>query len=203
MKKLLIILILFIVGAASSSYGQTLTLRPNADGDLTNLTRSSGSFNYEMVDEASADDDATYVYNTTSATDLYNIPDHTTETDVIDFILVYIRAKGESGPPPASDADIDIKTGGTIYSANLAIGGGGSWETGSFQWNTNPKTGEVWTWGNIDSLQIGCDVNSASGGEGRITQVYVEVNYTVVAPDPRGIVPIYDNKIIPVYDGKY
>lgn len=40
----------------------TLTLRPDSNYSVS-FSRSSGTYNYEMVDETSADDDTTYLYN--------------------------------------------------------------------------------------------------------------------------------------------
>jgi hypothetical protein len=60
------------------------TIRPNADGNQNDWTRSSGANNYEMVDEIGFDGDGTYVStNTVDDVDLYefeNLTLITTET---------------------------------------------------------------------------------------------------------------------------
>lgn len=167
----------------------TLTLRPNAAGDATTLFKKSGTYNWQMVDEASPDNDGSYVYvvapvdGSNTKYDLYNLPDHTTETGTINYVRVYFRCRRIFNAA-SGNAWAKIKTGGTEYigsSKSLGM----SYSNYYHQWNTNPKTGVAWTWGDIDALQAGIQLRAYHGtdcvtGHSRCTQVYVAVNYTTV-----------------------
>lgn len=173
-------------GIAQASPG-TKTLRPNAVGDECNIPSQSGCSacpdHYTCVDEDSSDGDATYVFQSGSKTDyyrdLYNI-DGSVGSGVINFIKVYAVAKGRT-PIDQASLKLAIKTGGTAYeSGEITVTS--SYATYSYQWDTNPQTGNPWTWGDIDALQIGVALRDpkALGAvrETRTTQVYVEVHYT-------------------------
>jgi len=156
------------------------TLRPNAAGDVTQLTPLSGT-NFSNVDEVEADEDTTYVVNQTDATDkydLYNLPAHSVGSGTINFIKVYIRVRcltyNDYGYSRTK-----IKTGGTEYngvSAYLI----NSYVTRNTQYSINPKTTVAWTWDDIDALQIGVRLDKDTY-DARCTQVYVEVDYTPAA----------------------
>lgn len=163
----------------------TETLRPNAAGDLTEITSqypSSGA-HWEKVDEEAADEDTTYVQFTASeaeerqyATDLFNIPDPSL-SGVIGRVTVFIRIKTQY-PNAWSFPFVALKTHDTIYAYEK--NSSQTWVTHSQELTTNPNTGLAWTWAEIDALQIG--VKLAGGVEqwSRCTQVYVEVDYTDV-----------------------
>ena len=190
MKKLLfLILIIFTVGILFSFFVQkvqaaTVTLRPNAAGDFTQLSQypTSGS-NYDKVDEASPDEDTTYVNINvnTNKSDLYNLPNHTTEAGTINFVKVTTRCKTNAANYGWDTVRNQIKTEGTSYLSDQ------SWSDTSYvnystQWNTNPKVGGAWTWTQIDALQAGVNLYAYStDGVPKCTQVYVEVDYTAVA----------------------
>jgi hypothetical protein len=150
------------------------TLRPNAAGDETSIptqTPSSG-YHWDKVDEASQDGSSTEVVNDTTdyQRDLYNLPVHS-GSGTINFIKVYDCVKRTSAQ---GRLKVNIKTGGTIYEGSersLST----NYDLYSEQWSTNPKTSAAWTWDDIDDLQIGANIKYA-----RLTQVYVEVDYTAV-----------------------
>ena len=166
----------------------TLTLRPNAGGDeslcyyyLSGGDSGSGAFdkNWRCVDEAVADEDTTYVSSTNSNRyDLYNIPNHTTESGIINHITVFARCRCESAPQQASLA-IRIKSDGVTTEDDWV------WVTTSYddyskQWVTNPADAGAWEWADIDALQIGVRlrvINPATDYT-RCTQVYVVVDYS-------------------------
>ncbi|GAI80869.1 unnamed protein product, partial [marine sediment metagenome] len=76
-----------------------LTLRPNEPGVSTQLYKGGSSpapTNWEGVDEETPDEDVTYNYNNagptpTTGKDLYNLPNHTTESGPINSVKVYHR----------------------------------------------------------------------------------------------------------------
>lgn len=162
----------------------TETLRPNAAGDLTGIHNqypATGS-HWDKVDEAVADEDATYVDTggyITEDIDLYNLPAHSTGCGVINHIKVYVRCR-HYGVGGGGYAEVRIKTNGAVkYGSQNALTN--SWTTYSHQWDTNPVTAAPWTWDEIDALQIGVKLTDNYGNdEVRCTQVYVEIDYTEV-----------------------
>lgn len=160
----------------------TLTLRPNAAGDATQYMAQSPANgvadHWDKVDEVIPDEDSTYLYILTgSYWDLFNIPDHTTETDTIVSVKVTIRCRNYSADGSCYARPI-IKTGGTEYKNATPNRPTTTWTNYSYQWDTNPKTGLPWTWADIDALQIGVYLSSGSGpGTKRCTQVYAEIEY--------------------------
>jgi len=155
----------------------TETLRPNAAGDESALTPNSGA-NYACVNEAAVDEDSTYVYKTGTGylRDLYNLPT-SSGSETINFIKVYFRCRRTGGlfgvVKPALKSDSTV-TDGTQVSLTT------DYATYSEKWNTNPADSAAWEWGDIDELQIGVSLNAIT--EVRCTQIYVEVNYTLVTP---------------------
>ena len=170
----------------------TEMLRPNAAGGETNLTPypGTGEANWQDVDEATPDEDTTRVYtgNATYLRDLYNIANHSVGSGIINFITVYARSES-FGTPNQASLKIAIKAGqGTgapdTVSESSEITVTPSYADYSNQWSTNPKTGNAWTWDEIDNLQIGIALRrcNTSGAVTRCTQVYVVVDYTAVTP---------------------
>jgi len=157
-----------------------LILRPNAAGIYNQHRHDDGSpgdsNNYKEVNEVTADDDSSYVYEDSSEgkpDDNYDIPDHTTETGDIYSVTVYVRAKGGHH----TWLEISLWIGGTHYRGNIESVTY-DWKTFSFTWTSNPSTGVAWTWNDIDALEIGMRSESAGDGDDvKITTVWVEINY--------------------------
>lgn len=192
--------------------GLTLTLRPNAAGDETNLSVHGAANNYQAVDEETPDYSGTYVYHGQSdksyITDLYNIPDITIAGNITG-ITVYYLAKVLNGFG-TTRAWSQIKTGGAVFTGTTHLLGT-SWTLYSDTWATNPNTGLAWTQVDINNLQIGIklyeDIGSGdasctqlyavviydeSGSRVDTTQEYLRVNYTpptqiCTVPKPEGI----------------
>jgi hypothetical protein len=162
------------------------TLRPNAAGDETSLSQYPAStYHWDKVDEATADDNTTYVYTTAASyqRDLYNLPAHSVGSGTINSITIYFRiAINYSGTTvyakPSQKSGTTV-TDGTEVTRTGAI----TYLTYSQTYTTNPATGVAYTWDEIDALQIGvCLKSGIYGISARCTQVYVEVDYTVSTP---------------------
>jgi hypothetical protein len=153
----------------------TVTLRPNAAGDLTEF--SCSGINYQAISDQS---DNTYIYKggSSNLTDLYNIPS-IPSASAISKITVYARARETD----LSDGIwIEIKSGGSIQSSSR-IDLSDSWATKSKEWATNPTTGNAWTEDEINGLQIGVTgaaVLYNAPGHIQVSEVYVIVDYTPV-----------------------
>lgn len=161
----------------------TAILRPNAAGDECNIQGEIGAAcpnHYQNVDEVIHDGDATLVYqvNTIYFRDLYHLQDHTSETGVINSVTVFGYVRNSTGI--GYTVKFAIKTGVTAYNgADQADTGTANYVLKSEAWATNPQTGVAWTWADIDALQAGISLKSATAGDGAsCTQLYVEVDYT-------------------------
>ncbi len=174
------------VKLAAAGGGTTETLRPNAAGDNTSISEQEPitGEHWDKVDEAVSDNDSTYVSTEQGQweEDLYNIVDHTTGSGSINYVKVYAVARAEIVNKLVTNLYIHIKTnGGGHYGTEeqTTI----SYAPYSYQWNNNPETGNPWTWDEIDALQIGVGIRRPKTGRyTRVTQVYVEVNYTAYNP---------------------
>jgi len=172
------------------------TLRPNAAGDETGILEQfpdSGA-HWDKVDEAVSDNDTTYVQTNYFdwQEDLYNTANHSTGSGTINYVKVYMVVKA-MGTPAQPSGYVHIKTNGATYNGTeetVTI----SYATYSYQWNTNPQTGNPWTWSEIDALQIGAGLRRCKPGGGlatrntRMTQVYAEINYTQITYNSPGTI---------------
>lgn len=158
-----------------------LTLRPNADGDLSQLSPLGGGDHYVEVDDTGdGDGDSTYVFvlfGTSYYKDLYHIPNHINEKGIIDEIRVYFRIKSvKSGEPGYAKAY--IKTNSTEFAGWEQSESNGIWTLFYQEWARNPATTNPWTWAEIDALQIGVALKAnAEKSNPRCTQVWLEVYY--------------------------
>ncbi len=89
---------------------------------------------------------------------------------MIDSVIVYIYAKGESG---GKKARTHMRTDGSAYSGAEHLTTS-SYVAYSTPYITNPNTSAAWTWSEIDALEIGAGIKK----EAFVTQVWVEVYYT-------------------------
>jgi hypothetical protein len=154
--------------------GVIYTFRPNANGDDIELIAEGDTTNWRCVDDVTPDEETTVVKTSISGWkhDLYNIPNHTSESEKIDKIIVYVRAKSRYTGSARTRAIIKIS--GIIY-YGTAYNLNSTWTYYSHEWTTNPFTGSTWIWPQIDDLQIGVDLYESTSDERYCTQVYVEV----------------------------
>jgi hypothetical protein len=153
------------------------TLRPNGAGDDTEWGAwPSENANWQNVDEASQDGDATYNYcpGVANQVDLYHIDNHSAGCGVINKVTLYawLRYVNTS----RKQMYIGVKSGstedwGSFYTIT------NNWTEYSREFATDPNTGSAWTWDAIDALQIGIKSYTDLPG-GIVTQVYIEVDYT-------------------------
>ncbi|MBI2852505.1 MAG: hypothetical protein HYX84_05345 [Chloroflexi bacterium] len=164
-----------------SSTSVTETLRPNGVGSLTEITYTTPSSqpHWSMVDEATSDDDTTQVWSVTQAyqTDLYALSD-TTLTGTINKVTVYIRVMGQDIASYHALAREAIRTNGTNFFGTEHVLPA-TWTNYSYEWTTNPYTGNPWTWAEINALEAGVSIGYQNTGYySRCTQVYAVVDYT-------------------------
>ena len=179
---MVLIMLSFPVPAAAA----TLTLRPSAAGDETNLTPNTGA-NWAAVDEVTSDGDTTHVDSGATddiyRTDLYNLADTTLSgKGTINSVTVYINAR--IGITPTQDsAYTRIKTNAVAYDGTAEFVTT-SYATYSTAYTTNPQSGVSWTWAEVNALQAGVALRrgASTGAEAnrhtKCTQVWVVVDYT-------------------------
>ncbi len=164
----------------------TEILRPNGAGSgaaIPDQYPDSGE-HWDKVDEATPDEDATYVacgYKGGYPRDLYALPQHT-GVGSISSVTVYCRGKC-SNTPTRDSLRIYILTSGTeYYEAKTVTTGYAGY---SKQWTASPYTGNSWTWDEIDALEAGVALRSGDADNywaTRCTQVWVVVDYSDVTP---------------------
>ena len=164
----------------------TETLRPNAVGDKSDWSATGEcSLNYKCVDEETADEDDTYVKATTrNKIDLYHLQDISGD-GTINNVTLWIRAKQTTGNEKIEPR---IKTGGTEYKGTQFTPSTTSYADYPYTWDTNPDTGNAWTWDEINNSQAGQKSIGVGGwsGEERVTQVWIVVDYTPSDTTPPG-----------------
>ena len=168
----------------SNSTASTLTLRPNAAGAATELSKETGgpdSHNYQCVDEAVANDlDYVYWQGSSWKKDLYGLPDHGNASGTIHDVTVVARCRTVAGglgfPVVNCSGKVLLRTNGTVYEGTqFAVPS--AYSLAQHTWTTNPATGAAWNWTAVDGLQAGIAFigNAASS---RCSQLYVVVNCT-------------------------
>jgi len=126
------------------------------------ITYRETSFHYVKVDEEICDEDNSYVYwnEASTVSELYGLPNHTTETGTIKLVQIYAEAKSNEYPPhidtdfkiicsPTSECSIAYK------SSNIDLIN--QYSKYQHVWTENPATSAAWTWDNIDALAIGVE----------------------------------------------
>ena len=171
----------FVVHGGWEFYTDDIRVRQYTSTEpITSLgTEESEGGHWDKVDDATSDGDATYVYTDSSTwqEDLYDVSDHATGTGAINFVRVYMECRADASPAQTS-AYVHIKTNSLEDNGSEETITTG-YATYSDQWDTNPQTGNPWTWAEIDALQIGTGLREPALGQNTIcTQVYVVVDYT-------------------------
>lgn len=183
---LALVALLMALPSLVSASPDTLTLRPEATGDEPNLLTASGAANnWDCVDEATSDDDTTYVASDaksdTFQTDLYNLPDTTVSgKGKINSVTVHINARA-GGNIAQTGAYTRIKTNGATHNGS-EITLTNTYTDYFTAYPTNPQSGNEWTWLEVNNLQAGVALRRSAGTggnkESRCTQVWVVADYT-------------------------
>jgi len=164
----------------ASDAPDTLTLRPNASGDATNLSVNTGS-NWDAVNEDPSDGDSTYVYNNTKGGtlyDLYNLQ-NLTDTGTINSVTVWINAR-DSSQKGGATAKTVIKDNNTERRGSaVSLPSTGAWTLASTTYTTDAGGGS-WDWSDITNLQAGVELANPNTAniETQCTQVWAVVDYT-------------------------
>lgn len=130
--------------------GKVYAIKPNAAGDATQWTPSTGD-NYATVDDIPPSD-TDYVYTTTSGyIDNYNLTTLSLATgDSVSRLWLSLRAKDAASGGVISGG---VCISGINYTEDIALPTDFGRIQGS-ELKTNPNTGLTWTQADLDALQI-------------------------------------------------
>ena len=163
----------------------TITFRPTGAGFYTDGIANGAANKWDCVDETTSDGDSTYInYSSGSSSTTFLITTNTiTNTDTINSITVYNIARATTaGKLVTAICNPTIYEGGTLSTASYSSNIPTSYQTYSKTWTTVPSTGNAWTKGDIDALEIGETCSTSTNI--RVTQVYIVVDYTSSGPAP-------------------
>jgi len=161
------------------AWGDSVTRRPNADGNYVEWGFSTGTSSYSLVDEAISDDDDTYIY--TLDADRFSCTFPTTPavpsgaTNISVTVHYNSKKSGVVGSPAFtpflrfSSTDNDgsaqsLTTSYVEYSEAISKPGGGDWTVAEIN-------GLLWEAGGLHN----------GSGTNRCTQLWVVISYTPAA----------------------
>ena len=141
--------------------GRIVAIKPNASGDINQLTPTSGSpiNNYTMVDDIPTDGDTTYVESGTPGEyDLYNLEACGIDGSLYSISRIWVSLSAKDTTSGSGIVAPLIKTSGSEVDCNnielLTI----YQYLSSDEMLANPVTGNPWTPAEIDALQAGVKV---------------------------------------------
>jgi hypothetical protein len=159
----------------------TEILRPNGAGDETNLSRNTGSNNWDMVDESSADGDSTYVYNdgTSFVYDSYALQDTalTDATAYVTDVRVTDRCRVSAGAGTGDEKINGIRLSSTNSMESAATTLTASYVDRQGTVETTKPGGGKWLAADLNNLQVRIGLRENGTAQARCTQLYVTVNY--------------------------
>jgi hypothetical protein len=128
-------------------------LAANANGNYSQWDRLSGSNNYEMVDEASPDDDTTYVSTAVlNEIDSYGLTDLSTGETILAIQSVLRAKKSDAGTRSISPL---WRIGGTDYVGTQVDPSDSSYNYFFQIYNTSPATAAAWTLSEFNAAEFG------------------------------------------------
>jgi hypothetical protein len=134
--------------------GHIVRLKPNMAGDVTMLTPSSGSDNWDMVDEVPHDADASYVESSGSGDyDLYNLT--ASGLSNVAILRTWVEARARDLVAEGANLAFVLKTEGSEFTgSNHALLTSYGRIVGDER-RKNPQTDADWTVGELDAAQVG------------------------------------------------
>lgn len=162
---------------------------PNSDVSIE-WDRSSGSTNYENVDEPSPYDDLDYNYKSVWPMyyDKFGFAPFGFGNNTL-IVSVKVTVRGKTTSSNFCGYRCDLVVGGTTYSSTIWYDT--VFTTRTYTWNINPKTGLSWTVGEINGTslnKIDSFGYSASCGTppqtAYVSAVNLTVTYNLISPVP-------------------
>ena len=139
--------------------GHIIAIKPNANGDQSDLTNSGGDSvnNYTYVDDIPSDGDSTYVWSDTATDfDLYNL---TAPSLPVNHRITRIYAEARAKDPDTGDIKLIIKPDSTVYKDSAATTLTTSYSAiKGDEYTENPDDGNAWEESDLDDLQAGVEI---------------------------------------------
>jgi BNR repeat-containing family member len=159
-----------------------LYIVPQADGDLSELTCSSGSDHYALVDEYPSTDDndwVKYIGGMMDTTDLYTTPSDNSDLAgaTINYVKIYIRGYFTKALKGSGSVKNTFKISGTLYYGTQLNLNEDTPTEQSESFTTNPDDSEAWEKADIDGMQIGMMGAGDAGVNDYLQRYYVEIDY--------------------------
>jgi len=168
------------------------TLRPSGAGASAQCSRTGDSANWRCVDEAVSDGDVTFVWAATAAegSEIFPIDSYAMENlpagllGAIREVRVFLLAKYQVNAGGHARITPRIRLGSTYYNGAQADMSG-TYGLFSKAWTTRPSDSAAWTPTDVDGAQGSHNMALLDDGiagftEGRVTQVYLEVEHVRV-----------------------
>lgn len=155
-----------------------LTLRPDGNQYNQGWTVVGAANIAAAIDEADADDDATYVrrYSSSETPFVCTAQDHTTETGTINYVDIIWRGRN-TGTYGSNQQRSRVALSTTTLTGTFRTPQKGVYNNYADRYSTKPGGG-AWTWTDIDNMHIGASTRYYTSNEYTyITQLYAIVNY--------------------------
>jgi hypothetical protein len=165
--------------------GGVYTLRPNANGDLSQMNVKNLGIAWQAVDEAVSDGDATYIDPDVSDTVLTNLFKFNTISppngSVVDYVEVYTRFRYKL-IDKAGSLGFVLKSGSTEWTEALnGYQGQSDYILINKRYTINPITGNAWTVVEVNALQAGVrGMTPSLGGQGIMPLLLITQFWAVV-----------------------
>ena len=154
-----------------------ICIRPDSDGTFTEWNAEGAIENWDCVDEEIKDDDETYVNTSvTERADSYSLQ-NTAQQGLILKVEVCVYARQTVGNEELRLMLVvdGVKHYGLAYVPSLM-----DYTLYTSEWLSNPVTGSLWKWSEINALEGGIESRQSGGewtGEMNVTQLYVCVTF--------------------------
>jgi hypothetical protein len=160
------------LSATSGSTTATSAIKPNAAGDLTNITSLVGAATHWQA--CSDSSDSSYATMTTSSylVDLFNIPDQTFSGTIANIVFTTRFYDSSYGL-----AKLAYKIGGTVYYGAERGSTYSAFTSYTDTISTNPSTSLPWTLADVNNLQIGGAIKNTNSQTSAFVEVSIVVNY--------------------------
>lgn len=146
-------------GDDATRWGDTkiVSLLPNAAGHTSGLTPLGGGANYLEVDDATVDDDTSYVSGTTGK-DTYNFPDLGFVTLAIRGVAVWITARRTDAT--SRTLECTARSDGADYDSGSPVSPSVNYGDHQFLFPEDPATSAAWVQADLEGAEFGPKVAS-------------------------------------------